>query len=157
MDIQNYMTDIGRAARKASRAMAKADTAAKNRALQLIAAGIRRDAALLTAANQKDLDVARANGLAAAMVDRLTLSEKAIATMAEGLEQIASLPDPIGEISELRRRPSGISVGRMRVPDARSAGGARAARAPRPSMAIEPSTSPTRSSWRPTVSVSTRE
>ena len=79
MDIQQTMTDIGRAARKASRAMAKADTAAKNRALQLIAAAIRRDAALLTAANQKDLDAARANGLAAALVDRLTLSEKAIA------------------------------------------------------------------------------
>ncbi len=116
MDIQKYMTDIGIAARKASRAMAKADTAAKNRALQLIAAGIRRDAALLTAANQKDLDAARANGLAPAMVDRLTLSEKAIATMAEGLEQIASLPDPIGEISNMKYRPTGIQVGQMRVP-----------------------------------------
>ncbi len=116
MDIQNYMTDIGRAARKASRAMAKADTAAKNRALHLIAAGIRRDAALLTAANQKDLDAARANGLAPAMVDRLTLSEKAIATMAEGLEQIASLPDPIGEITNMKYRPTGIQVGQMRVP-----------------------------------------
>ena len=116
MDIQQYMTDIGRAARKASRAMAKADTAAKNRALQLIAAGIRRDAALLTAANQKDLDAARANGLAPAMVDRLTLSEKAISTMAEGLEQIASLPDPIGEISNMKYRPTGIQVGQMRVP-----------------------------------------
>ncbi len=116
MDIQHYMTDIGRAARKASRAMAKADTAAKNRALQLIAAAIRRDAALLTAANQKDLDAARAYGLAAALVDRLTLSEKAIATMAEGLEQIAALPDPIGEITNMKHRPSGIQVGQMRVP-----------------------------------------
>ncbi|MFM8465164.1 MAG: glutamate-5-semialdehyde dehydrogenase, partial [Burkholderiaceae bacterium] len=116
MDIQNYMTDIGRAARKASRAMAKADTAAKNRALQLIAAAIRRDAALLSAANQKDLDAARANVLAPALVDRLTLSDKAIATMAEGLEQIAALPDPIGEINNMKRRPSGIQVGQMRVP-----------------------------------------
>ncbi len=116
MDIQHYMTDIGRAARKASRAMAKADTAAKNRALQLIAAGIRRDAALLTAANQKDLDAARANGLAPAMVDRLTLSEKAIATMAEGLEQIASLPDPIGEITNMKYLPTAIQFGQMRVP-----------------------------------------
>jgi len=116
MDIQTYMTDVGRAARKASRAMAKADTAAKNRALQLIAAAIRRDAALLSAANQKDLDAARANGLAPALVDRLTLSDKAIATMAEGLEQIAALPDPIGEISNMKRRPSGIQVGQMRVP-----------------------------------------
>ena len=116
MDIQEYMNHFGRAARKASRAMAKADTSAKNRALELIAAGIRRDSALLTAANQKDLDAARANGLAAAMVDRLTLSEKAIATMAEGLEQIAALPDPIGEISNMKYRPTGIQVGQMRVP-----------------------------------------
>ena len=116
MDIQEYMSSVGKAARKASRAMAKADTSAKNRALELIAAGIRRDAALLTAANQKDLDAARANGLAAAMVDRLTLSEKAIATMAEGLEQIAALPDPIGEISNMKYRPTGIQVGQMRVP-----------------------------------------
>ncbi len=116
MDIQHLMTDIGRAARKASRAMAKADTAAKNRALQLIAAAIRRDAALLTAANQQDLEAARANGLAAALVDRLTLSEKAIAIMAEGLEQIAALPDPIGEITNMKYRPSGIQVGQMRVP-----------------------------------------
>ena len=116
MELQQTMTEIGRAARKASRAMAKADTAAKNRALQLIAAAIRRDAALLTAANQKDLDAARANGLAAALVDRLTLSEKAIATMAEGLEQIAALPDPIGEITNMKYRPSGIQVGQMRVP-----------------------------------------
>ena len=116
MDIQEYMNHIGRAARKASRAMAKADTSAKNRALELIAAGIRRDSALLTAANQKDLDAARANGLAAAMVDRLTLSEKAIATMAEGLEQIAALPDPIGEISNMKYRPTGVQVGQMRVP-----------------------------------------
>jgi len=116
MELQQTMTTIGRAARKASRAMAKADTAAKNRALQLIAAAIRRDAALLTAANLKDLDAARANGLAAALVDRLTLSEKAIATMAEGLEQIAALPDPIGEITNMKYRPSGIQVGQMRVP-----------------------------------------
>ncbi len=116
MDIQEYMIRVGKAARKASRAMAKADTAAKNRALELIAAGIRRDAALLTAANQKDLETARANGLAAAMIDRLTLSPKAIATMAEGLEQIAALPDPIGEISNMKYRPTGIQVGQMRVP-----------------------------------------
>ena len=116
MDIQHYMSTIGQSARKAARAMAKADTASKNRALELIAHAIRRDAALLTAANQKDVAQARANGLAAAMIDRLTLSEKAIATMAEGLEQIASLPDPIGEISNMKYRPTGIQVGQMRVP-----------------------------------------
>ncbi|MEY3571655.1 MAG: hypothetical protein RIQ85_1775 [Pseudomonadota bacterium] len=116
MDIQHYMSTLGQSARKAARAMAKADTASKNRALELIAQAIRRDAALLTAANQKDVEQARSNGLAAAMIDRLTLSEKAIATMAEGLEQIASLPDPIGEISNMKYRPSGIQVGQMRVP-----------------------------------------
>ena len=116
MDIQHYMNTLGQSARKAARAMAKADTASKNRALELIAQAIRRDAALLTAANQKDVEQARSNGLAAAMIDRLTLSEKAIATMAEGLEQIASLPDPIGEISNMKYRPSGIQVGQMRVP-----------------------------------------
>jgi glutamate-5-semialdehyde dehydrogenase len=116
MDIKLYMEDIGRRARKASRAMAKADTAAKNHALSLIAAAIRRDAAQLRAANQLDLAAARDNGLNAAMLDRLTLSDKAIATMAEGLEQIVSLADPIGEISNMKRRPSGIQVGQMRVP-----------------------------------------
>jgi len=116
MNIKHYMNDIGQRARKASRAMAKADTSAKNKALSLIAAAIRRDADALRAANQKDLEAARANGLAPAMVDRLTLSDKAIATMAEGLEQIVALPDPIGEISNMKYRPTGIQVGQMRVP-----------------------------------------
>jgi glutamate-5-semialdehyde dehydrogenase len=116
MDIQTTMNNIGQAARKASRTMAKADTASKNRALALIAQAIRRDAALLSAANQQDLQAARAAGLAEAMLDRLTLSDKAIATMAEGLEQIAALPDPIGEISNMKFRPTGIQVGQMRVP-----------------------------------------
>jgi len=116
IDIAQYMTDIGQRARKASRAMAKADSAAKNRALTLIAAAIRRDADTLRAANQQDLAAARANGLSDAMLDRLTLSDKAIATMAEGLEQIVALPDPIGEISNMKYRPTGIQVGQMRVP-----------------------------------------
>ena len=116
MDINSYMNEVGQRARKASRAMAKADTAAKNRALSLIAAAIRRDAELLRAANRLDLDAARSNGLAEAMLDRLTLSDKAIATMAEGLEQVAALPDPIGEISNMKYRPTGIQVGQMRVP-----------------------------------------
>jgi glutamate-5-semialdehyde dehydrogenase len=116
MDIKQYMNEVGQRARQASRAMAKADTSAKNKALSLIAAAIRRDAAALSAANQKDLDAARANGLAEAMLDRLTLSDKAIATMAEGLEQIVALADPIGEISNMKYRPTGIQVGQMRVP-----------------------------------------
>ncbi|MEO6353378.1 MAG: glutamate-5-semialdehyde dehydrogenase, partial [Burkholderiaceae bacterium] len=116
MDIKQYMHDLGQKARSASRAMAKADTAAKNQALLTIAAAIRRDAALLRAANEQDMAAARASGLTDAMLDRLTLSEQAIATMAEGLEQIVALSDPIGEISNLKFRPSGIQVGQMRVP-----------------------------------------
>ncbi|WP_312438179.1 glutamate-5-semialdehyde dehydrogenase [Janthinobacterium sp.] len=116
MDIQEYMQDVGTRARAASRAMARADSATRNRALSLIADAIVRDAGLLRAANQRDLDAAAAAGLAPAMLDRLTLSDAAIATMVEGLKQIVSLADPIGEISNMKFRPSGIQVGQMRVP-----------------------------------------
>ncbi|MDP2247140.1 MAG: glutamate-5-semialdehyde dehydrogenase [Nitrosomonadales bacterium] len=116
MDIKQYMNKLGTEARAASRAMAKASTTTKNLALTTIAATIRREKAALIAANQADLEIARTNGLEAAMLDRLTLSEKSIATMAEGLEQIAALPDPIGEMSDFKYRPSGIQVGKMRVP-----------------------------------------
>src|SRR5450830_1446750 len=116
MDIKAYMQNMGKEARAASRLMARADTLTKNLALTTIAQAIRRDKAELLAANKADIDAARANGLEAAMLDRLTLTEKSIATMAEGLEQIASLADPIGEISDMKYRPSGIQVGKMRVP-----------------------------------------
>ncbi|MES2935265.1 MAG: glutamate-5-semialdehyde dehydrogenase [Pseudomonadota bacterium] len=116
MDIKHYMSDVGQRARKASRAMAKANTAAKNQALLLIAAAIRREAQALRIANELDLAAARKSGLAEAMVDRLTLSDKAIETMVEGLEQIVALSDPIGEMSNMKFRPSGIQVGQMRVP-----------------------------------------
>ena len=116
MDITEYMQDVGTRARAASRAMARADSATRNRALTLIAAAIVRDADLLRAANQRDLDAAAAAGLAPAMLDRLTLSDAAIATMVEGLTQIVALADPIGEISNMKFRPTGIQVGQMRVP-----------------------------------------
>jgi len=116
MDIKHYMEQLGQQARAASRAMARADSATRNRALTLIADAIERDAAQLRAANQMDMDAAAANGLAPAMLDRLALSDKAIATMVEGLRQIVALPDPIGEISGMKFRPSGIQVGQMRVP-----------------------------------------
>jgi glutamate-5-semialdehyde dehydrogenase len=116
MDIPEYMEQVGRQARTASRAMARADSATRNRALLLIADAIVRDSAKLRAANQRDLDAARESGLAPAMVDRLELSEQAIATMVEGLRQMVALPDPIGEISNMKFRPSGIQVGQMRVP-----------------------------------------
>lgn len=115
-DIKSYMQSVGQQARAASRLVAKADTAAKNTALTAMADAIRRDEALLLAANAKDLDNARAKGLEASMIDRLTLSPKGVATMAEGLFQIAGLADPVGEISGLNYRPSGIQVGKMRVP-----------------------------------------
>ena len=115
-NISSYMHTLGKQARAASRAMAKADTATKNQALLAIATAIRRDAPALRAANELDLAAAKAAGMEAAMLDRLALSDKAIATMAEGLEQIARLSDPIGEISNMKYRPSGIQVGQMRVP-----------------------------------------
>ncbi|HWP88820.1 MAG TPA: glutamate-5-semialdehyde dehydrogenase [Burkholderiales bacterium] len=116
MDIQSYMVTVGKQARAASRLVAKADTATKNRALTLTAKAIERDVARLLAANALDLDAARAKKLDAPLIDRLTLTKKSIADMADGLRQIAQLPDPIGEISELKQQPSGIKVGRMRVP-----------------------------------------
>ena len=116
MDIKSYMQTLGIEARSASRLMARADANSKNLALMTIARAVRRDKAALLAANQADMEAARASGMDAAMLDRLALSEKSIETMAEGLEQIAALADPIGEISDLKYRPSGIQVGRMRVP-----------------------------------------
>ena len=116
MDIKNYMHNVGVEARKASRAMAKAETNTKNLALTTIAKAILREKDVLLAANQQDLAAAKASGMDAAMLDRLSLSEKSIATMAEGLQQIASLADPIGEISDMKYRPSGIQIGKMRVP-----------------------------------------
>jgi len=116
MEIKEYMQTVGRHARAASRRLAMATTAEKDAALLHIAAAIRREKAALVAANQEDLAAARAAGLETAMLDRLTLSEKGVDSMAEGVEQVAKLPDPIGEMSDLKFRPSGIQVGRMRVP-----------------------------------------
>ncbi len=116
MDIQNYMHQLGRQARAASRLMAAASTEAKNNALLAIARLIRERGDTLLSANRADLAQAQRDGLEPAMVDRLTLSDKSLAAMAEGLEQIASLADPVGEISNVKRRPSGIQVGHMRVP-----------------------------------------
>jgi glutamate-5-semialdehyde dehydrogenase len=116
MDIQQYMTSVGVQAREASRHVARADARAKNAALAALASAIRRDAAALLEANREDLAAARAAGLPPAMLDRLTLTEKNVPAMADGVEQVAALPDPVGEITDLKFRPSGIQVGRMRVP-----------------------------------------
>jgi len=115
-DLAAVIADLGQRARTAARLMASAATAPKDRALRAAAAAIRREAAALNAANALDLQAAREAGHDAAFVDRLALTDAVIAGMAEGLEQIAALADPVGEISEVKARPSGIQVGRMRVP-----------------------------------------
>jgi glutamate-5-semialdehyde dehydrogenase len=115
-NVKDYMQGIGQAARKAARLMAQADTAAKNHALTEIATALQSQTAQLLAANAKDVAAARINGLDNASVDRLTLTEKSVHDMAAGLLDIARLPDLIGAISDLSYRPSGIQVGKMRVP-----------------------------------------
>lgn len=116
IDVDAYMAEIGSRARAASRRIARAETAAKNAALAAIAEDLdeRRDE--LTEANAADLEAGAAKGLDAALLDRLELTPARIDAMIEGLTQIAALPDPIGAISDLNYRPSGIQVGRMRVP-----------------------------------------
>ena len=116
VDIVAYMEAVGQAARDAARALARASTADKNAALVATARAIRRDHARITAANTEDVEAARAAGHDVAFVDRLALSPKSIDAMATGLEAIAALPDPVGELSDVRHRPSGIQVGLMRVP-----------------------------------------
>ena len=115
-DVGAYMTDLGRRARAASRVLAAAGTAAKNAALEAIAEDLDANRALLKAENAKDLEAGKAKGLDAALLDRLALTDKVIDSMIEGVRQIAGLPDPIGEITDLKFRPTGIQVGRMRVP-----------------------------------------
>ncbi len=115
-DVAAYMEGVGAAARAAAREVARADTRAKNAALEAMAAALSRDAMRLAAANADDVAAAAAAGHDAAFVDRLRMDAKTIAAMAKGLEEIAALPDPVGEITDLKYRPSGIQVGLMRVP-----------------------------------------
>jgi len=115
-DIRQYMQELGERARRAAGQMSRAETAAKNAALEAMASAIEAARDTLIAENRKDLDAGRQHGLDDALLDRLTLNAERIAGMAEGLRQIAQLPDPVGEITDLDYRPSGIQVGRMRVP-----------------------------------------
>jgi len=115
-DVVAQIRVIGQKARTASRAMARASTAVKNQALIHLAALVRKNADALKLVNAQDVARAKTNGQDAAFIDRLTLTDKTIATMAEGLEQIAKLSDPIGEMSNIKKMPSGIQVGQMRVP-----------------------------------------
>jgi len=114
--VKSYVRGLGRAARAAARLLARADTATKNRALAAMAAEIRAKRELLLAANRGDVEQAGKDGRDAAFVDRLTLTAKLVEQMAEGLEQVAQLPDPVGQLSERVQRPAGIEVARMRVP-----------------------------------------
>ena len=116
MNVQQYMEEVGQKARKAAREMARASTKAKNAALHAMADALLRDCAHLVTENAKDLAEGRAKGLDVAMLDRLTLSEMGVAAMAEGLRQMADLPDPVGEISHMTVRPQGFQLGKMRVP-----------------------------------------
>jgi glutamate-5-semialdehyde dehydrogenase len=110
------MQKVGQQARAAARVLARADTGKKNAALIAIATSLRTNAEQLKQENAKDLEQGREKGLDEALLDRLALTDARIESMAEGLEQIAALPDPIGEISDMTYRPSGIQLGKMRVP-----------------------------------------
>lgn len=114
--VSELMIETGQKARAASRRMAAASTADKNNALLRLAELLEAKKEAIFAANERDLAKAKKNGLKESFVDRLRVTEKVLRLMAEGARQTAALPDPVGEISEMRRRPSGIQVGRMRVP-----------------------------------------
>ncbi|MGD8802187.1 MAG: glutamate-5-semialdehyde dehydrogenase [Gammaproteobacteria bacterium] len=116
MDIKTYMADVGQRARAAAREIGKAETGLKNAALLAIADRIDAGAEMLKQENRQDLENGRASGLDAVLLDRLELTDERIAAMAEGLRQITTLQDPVGEITDMAYRPSGIQVGRMRVP-----------------------------------------
>ena len=116
LNVAEYTQTLGLQARQASAAMARADAATKNRALRALARLLRENTAPLQLDNAKDIDRATAAGLSAPMVDRLKLTPKVLDTVAEGCEQLAAMPDLIGEISGMQQQPSGIRVGQMRVP-----------------------------------------
>jgi len=116
MDLERMMMEMGQAAKKAARVLAAAHTQAKNRALVQAAAGLRRDSGVLLAANRQDVETGQKNGLPAAMLDRLTLTEARIDAIAKGVEIIADLPDPVGETIAMWRRPNGLEIGQVRVP-----------------------------------------
>ena len=116
LDVKQYMQQLGQQARQASVDMSRADTSIKNKALLAIADAIDAATEALKVENAKDLDAGRASGLDDALLDRLELNDERIAGMSEGLRQIVALPDPIGEVTDMAYRPSGIQIGKMRVP-----------------------------------------
>ncbi|MBS1223450.1 MAG: gamma-glutamyl phosphate reductase [Proteobacteria bacterium] len=114
--MNQYMTGIGQRARTASRIVGRAETRVKDAALLAIAAALETAEQQLLAENRKDMEAGRAAGLEPALLDRLELTAKGVRAMAQGLREVAAQPDPVGEITDLKYRPSGIQVGRMRVP-----------------------------------------
>ncbi len=116
MEIRELVQEVGRKAKEASRALAYLSTDIKNQVLLDVAERLRGERAYLQEENEKDLAAAREKGLSAALIDRLTLSDKVIEGMAQGLEEVAALPDPVGEVVKMWRRPNGLWVGRMRIP-----------------------------------------
>ncbi len=116
MEVKELVQEVGRKAKEASRVLASLSTDIKNRVLLEVAERLRAERAYLQEENEKDLSLAREKGLSAALIDRLTLSDKVIEGMAQGLEEVAALPDPVGEVVKMWRRPNGLWVGRMRIP-----------------------------------------
>ncbi|BBB28457.1 glutamate-5-semialdehyde dehydrogenase [Neptunomonas japonica] len=116
MNVEAYMNKLGQSAREASRLVAKSESGVKNKALLAMATALDNSRDALIAANEKDLENGRQNGLDAAMLDRLGLGHATIDGMIEGLRQVVALPDPVGSITDMNYRPSGIQVGKMRVP-----------------------------------------
>lgn len=116
MDIHQYVSKKASEAKIGARSVARASSAQKNAALVEMAHGLKKRAKELLAENKKDVQFAKEKGLSKALIDRLTLNEKRIAEMAQGLTEVASLPDPVGEITRMWQRPNGMTVGRMRVP-----------------------------------------
>ena len=116
MGLREEIHQMGCRAREAAAAMAKAETRIKNRALMVMADSLLGSYGNLENENQKDLRLARDRGLSSAMIDRLTLKESIVQDLADGLRQVASLPDPVGEVVRMWRRPNGLQVGRVRIP-----------------------------------------
>jgi glutamate-5-semialdehyde dehydrogenase len=116
MDIKKYVLDKALDARAGARALAKASSKQKNEALVRMAEALKKRAKELISANKKDIQYAKGKGLSKAMIDRLTLNEKRVDEMAQGLIEVSALPDPVGEVIRMRQRPNGMSVGKMRVP-----------------------------------------
>ena len=116
MDIKSYIEEKGKKAREGARRLATLSTAVKNNALIAMAEAIELDADRLKRENRKDIEAGKARSLSSAMIDRLTLNDKRIKEMAQGLKEVAALPDPVGEITRMWKRPNGMQVGKIRVP-----------------------------------------